>query len=76
MYGFIVCYALWDGLGVFIGLCSAGVGVVPRGLIAAALHGEWYPVGQLLFGLVTTFGSRGFAAYLAHKIDEAQYASI
>jgi hypothetical protein len=74
MYGFLVTYALWGGIGIFLGLCFAGVGVVPLGLVAAALHGEWYPVAQLLFGLVTTFGARGLAAYLAHKIDEAQFA--
>jgi hypothetical protein len=75
MYGFIVTYALWGGVGIFLGLCFGGVGVVPLGLIAATLHGEWYPVAQILFGLVTTFGARGFAAYLAKKVDEAQSSS-
>jgi hypothetical protein len=74
LYGFVMTYALWGGLAVFIGLCMFGVGVVPLGIIAAALHGMWEPVAELVFGAVITYAARFFALYLAKKIDEAAYA--
>lgn len=48
MYGFLVTYQFWGGTGTFIGLLLGVVGVVPLGIIAAALHGTWYYVGELI----------------------------
>jgi hypothetical protein len=67
--GFLVTYDLWGGLGVFFGMCFFGIGVVPLGIIAAALKGIWWMVGTLVYGLVLTIGSRGLALYLAKKCD-------
>lgn len=67
--GFLVTYDLWGGLGVFFGMCFFGIGVVPLGIVAAALKGMWWVVGTLAYGLVLTIGSRGLAFYLANKCD-------
>jgi hypothetical protein len=71
MYGFLMTYALWGVGGLLVGLAFAGVGVVPLGIIAAALHGMWEPVGELIFGVFITYAARAFALYIAKKIDEA-----
>jgi hypothetical protein len=69
MYGFLVTYDLWGGGGVFIGLVLGGVGIVPLGIIAAALKGLWFIVGDLVYGIALTYGARIFALYLASKAD-------
>ena len=68
MYGFLVTYQLWGGTGIFIGLFLGLVGVVPLGIIAATLHGIWYYVGELIFGLALTYGARAFALFLAKTL--------
>src|SRR5262249_13546828 len=70
IYGFLVTYAAWGLVGVFIGLVFGGVGVVPLGMIAGGLHGEWDVVGQLVLGIALTFGARAIALWLAVKIDQ------
>jgi len=74
LYGFLITYALWGGIGLFIGLCMGGVGVVPLGVVAAALHSMWEPAAELIFGAVMTYAARAFSLYLAQKIDVAVYA--
>lgn len=69
MYGFLVTYDLWGGTGIFIGLILGVVGVVPLGILAAALHGIWYYVGELAYGLFLTFGARTLALYLMRKVE-------
>lgn len=69
MYGFLVTYDLWGGTGIFVGLILGVVGVVPLGILAAALHGIWYYAAELIYGLFLTFGARTFALYLMRKIE-------
>lgn len=69
MFGFLYTYILWGVLGIVVGIFLAGIGVVPIGMLALAIHGEWELAGQLLFGLVLTFGTRAFAMYLSEKAD-------
>jgi hypothetical protein len=76
MYGFLVTYYLWGAGGVFIGLMFAGIGVVPLGIIAAAFHEIWHYVGELIYGIVLTFGSRAFALYLAKKVEAAPRVAV
>ena len=70
MLGFLVTYDLWGGTGVFIGLILGGVGIVPLGIIAAALKGLWFLVANIVYGMALTYGTRAFAFYLAAKIDQ------
>jgi hypothetical protein len=72
IFGLLVTYAIWGLFGVFIGLGLFGFGVVPLGMIAGGLHGEWEAVMQLVLGIILTLGARGIAAWLAAKIDEAE----
>ena len=69
MYALIVAYALWGTVGIIIGLALMGVGVVPVAIVAALLHAEWYALGNLVFAIVLTFGTRALAAFLASKAD-------
>lgn len=55
--------------GVVIGLFLFGIGVVPLGIIAGAKQYLWITSGELIYGLVLTFGARAFAFYLAKKMD-------
>lgn len=48
MYGLIVTYTIWGVVGVLAGLAIAGVGVVPVGIVAAALYELWPVAGELL----------------------------
>jgi hypothetical protein len=47
MEGLMVTLAFWGATGVIIGLCFAGVGVVPVGMLAALLHGKWATLFEL-----------------------------
>lgn len=74
MYGLIVTYTLWGLVGVVAGLAIAGVGVVPLGILAAAINELWPVAGELALGLVLTFGSRFLAVYLAYLVDQRELA--
>jgi hypothetical protein len=54
----IVAVELWGYGGLLVGLALAGAGVVPIALLAALFHAEWILVGDILFGLILTFGTR------------------
>jgi hypothetical protein len=69
VYGLLVTYDQWGRTGVFIGLFLFGFGVVPLGIIAAATQYLWLTAGELIFGVVLTFGARAFAFHLAKKMD-------
>ena len=69
MIGFQDTDYFWGVEGVFIGLLFVGVGIVPLGIIADALHQEWRNVLMLLIGIVFTFGIRVLAMHMAGKFD-------
>lgn len=69
MFGLVITYYLWGGFAVFLGLFIIGVGVVPFGVIAAAMHGYWPTVGSLVVGVVMTFGARALSLFLANSAD-------
>lgn len=68
--GFLITYAYWGAIGVVIGIFMAGVGVVPTGILALVLHGQWLVVGILILGIILTYGVRAFGLYLAAMIDK------
>ena len=70
VWGFLVTYSLWGLLGLVIGLFIFGVGVVPVGIVAALLHGEWTTMCWLIGLVVLTFGTRGYALYVAQRADQ------
>ena len=71
IYGFLITLQFWGVAGIIIGLVLGFVGVVPLGIIAAAVHTEWVIVAELIFGLVLTYGTRLTAFWLAVKVDKA-----
>ncbi len=76
MYGFLATYDFWGGTGIAIGILLGGVGVVPLGMIASALHSGWLAVVEMIAGLVLTFGAHFFSLFLVSKIDQARGASL
>lgn len=69
VWSLLVTYTLWGGLGLFIGLMMAGVGVVPMAALATLFNGLWSTLGELIVGVVLTFGSRLGGAYLLVRAE-------
>ena len=68
--GLGVTYEAWGMVGVIIGLVIAGVGIVPVGMLAVLLHGEWQALIVFVIFIVLTFGLRALSFWLAQKVDE------
>ena len=68
--GLAVTYMAWGLTGVFIGLMFAGVGIVPVGMLAALVQGDWADLIGLVIFIILTFGLRALAFWLATKADE------
>jgi hypothetical protein len=70
IFGFLDTLEYFGALGVVLGFLLAGVGFVPIAMLAAALHGAWSDVLELVFLLAATYGARAFALYLAAKVED------
>jgi hypothetical protein len=71
MEGLLITLALWGTGAVILGLCFAGVGVVPLGMLAALFHAQWRGLFELIVLTALTFGVRIWGAWLTVTIDEA-----
>lgn len=71
--GLLVTMFYWGPIAVIVGLFFMGIGVVPIGIVAAAVHSQWTEAGILLGGLVLTFGTRMLSMWLASKYDEGDW---
>jgi hypothetical protein len=60
-WSFLLAYAMWGWVGIFVGLFMAGVGV-PVAALASLLHAEWFI--QLALLLLLTFGLRVWELHL------------
>lgn len=72
VFSFLVTYFYWGLFWVVIGLFIAGIGVIPLGLIASLLHGDWSSFFNIVLGVVMTYGTRALALHWATKLDEEQ----
>lgn len=70
IYSALVAYILWGLLGLFIGLFILGIGVVPVGLLAASISGEWMIVGSIIYMLILTIGARIFGLWIVEKSEK------
>lgn len=68
LFGCVVTYGMWGKLGLTIGLCLGGVGVVPLGVLAAMLHGYWRGAAILSLGVVLTYAAAVIARYIGTMI--------
>jgi hypothetical protein len=68
--GLGVTYEAWGVVGVIIGLMIAGVGIVPVGMLAVLLQGEWQALIAFVILILLTFGLRALGFWLAKKVDE------
>jgi hypothetical protein len=69
MTGLLATLDIWGTWGVTIGLCIAGVGVVPIAMLAALFHGMWLLLAELVVLTVLTFGSRFYAIWLSEMSE-------
>ncbi len=67
--GFLLTLSIWGWLGVITGLFIMGVGVVPFGIVASIIHGQWSYVINLVLSLILTFGVRFLGFWLAEKTE-------
>ncbi len=63
----LVAFQIWSYTGLIVGLFFAGVGVVPVAFLATLFHGEWSLFWDVVFGMVLTFGTRGFGLWLTSE---------
>src|SRR5258708_11689438 len=70
----LLTYQLWGIGAVIFGLVVMGMGIVPGGLAATVFHGEWGHLLDLVILVITMFGTRLFAFWLATKADADQPA--
>jgi len=73
VWAFLLTYALWGAMALFIGLFLAGIGVVPIAMLATLFNGEWSVFGQLVLLLIFTFGCRMLGIYLGEKAEQTSY---
>jgi hypothetical protein len=64
MLGFLTAFHFWGALGVFIGLCIAGIGVIPIAVLAALINGAWGVLGNLAIGIVLWIVALGLGSFL------------
>ena len=76
VYSALVAYTLWGLLGLFIGLFILGIGVVPVGIIAALISGEWIMAGSIIYLLILALGSRLFGLWTIGKSEEKKEGFI
>ena len=63
--GLLLAWGVWGLVGIIVGLCFLGVGVVPVAILATLLHGMWLDLGALVLIVFLTFGSRFLGIFLA-----------
>jgi hypothetical protein len=70
MAGLVATYAYLGTSWTIIALFFLFVGVVPFGLIGAAINSDWFVIGFLAGGLVLTYGARAIGARVAAKAGD------
>jgi len=71
--GLLLTYDIWGFFGVIVGLFLGGVGVVPVGMLATLLTGEFGALLFLIALVVLTFGLRVLSLYLGTRHDIKEY---
>jgi hypothetical protein len=72
----LLAFVAWGPTAVLVGVLFAGIGVVPIALAAMAFSGTWNSVGELLFLILLTYGSRFFAIWIGQKADEIHWEAV
>ncbi len=73
LWGLLATYFLWGGLAVLIGLCMAGVGVVPIAVIAFVMEGMWWPAILLLTAIGLILATRVISRALIHSVEDKNW---
>ena len=69
IWSIILTLELWGVFAVIIGLLFVGVGIVPVAILALIFHAQWSSLGDIAIMLVSTYGARVLALWLANKAD-------
>lgn len=75
--GCFVTYVLWGTGAVIAGVVSGIIGVVPMGMVASVIKGQWQLFVDLAVLLSLTFGMRwlGYSISARHKLQVADVAT-
>jgi|GEM_PF-345232 len=73
MYSALVVYVSWGLFVMFIGLFLFGVGVLPIAILASIFNGEWSVLGQLIYLIGLTYGSRIIGLRIVEKAEQETY---
>jgi len=63
-------YSVWGIFPVVLGIVLGGIGVVPIGMFASLVHGDWSNLGLFIGTAVLMIGERVMAQWLAAKVDQ------
>lgn len=74
IFSFLMAYAFWGVVGVFLGIIFLGVGVVPVAALAFLVHGLWIPLFELLLGVVVVFVTRWLGQWIWYKDNMRKFA--
>jgi len=70
VYSALMVYIFWGFIGLFIGLFILGIGVVPVGLLASLINGEWMIAGSIIYMLILTLGARIYGLWIIAKAED------
>jgi hypothetical protein len=76
LWGLAVTFLAWGWLGIIIGFLFMGVGVVPLGMLASAVHGEWAMLFQMVALGVIVVATRLAPAFLERDVPPAPSAEL
>lgn len=72
VWSLLLTYTLWGGLGLFIGLFMAGLGIVPLAILATLFNAMWSQLGQLVLLLIMTIVMRGWGHRLRQQGERSR----
>ncbi len=65
--GICVTYAIWGALGVYIGLASLGIGIIPIAVLALLVNGAFCDLLALIIFLAFAYGTKLGGFYFVNK---------
>lgn len=70
LWGLLVTFIVWGWVGVLVGIFLMGVGVVPIGMLAMLVEGEWSLLVQMIVLAVVVFLTRAGGGVVAERARE------
>ena len=67
VFGFIATYYTWGACAIIIGILCGVIGVIPIGVVAGLLSGDWPGFIIIFIGAAVSWSSRLYALSMLHK---------